>query len=92
MNGNAVRVVIDTSVLTHYLIRPGTAIRRIIEDLWINENLVMVFSPELIQELNDVLGRDDLRRYIHPEDMEALLDSIQEMAEFLLLGKLGRCK
>ncbi len=83
MNDKVIRVVIDTSVLIHYLIRPGAVIRRIIEGLWINEDLVMVSSPELFEELDDVLGREDLWRYIHPEDKEALLVAIRAMAEFI---------
>lgn len=75
------RVVIDTSVLIRYLIRPSAAIRRLIEELWIESEIVMVTVPELIAELENVLGRESMREFIHPSDKQALLDAIYAKAE-----------
>lgn len=77
------RVVIDTSVLLRYLIKPSTAVRHLVEDLWVNGDVVMVSSPELIAELEDVLARDYIRALILPEEGKALLDAIQATAEIL---------
>jgi len=69
------RVVIDTSVLIRYLIKPSAAVRRLVEDLWINGDVVMVSSPGLIAELEDVLARDYIRALIRPEEGKAMLDA-----------------
>jgi putative PIN family toxin of toxin-antitoxin system len=77
------RVVIDTSVLIRYLIKPSAAVRRLVEDLWLNGDVVMVSSPELIAELEDVLARDYIRALIRPEEGKAMLDAIRATAEIL---------
>lgn len=77
------RVVIDTSVLIRYLIKPIAAVRHLVEDLWLNDDVVMVSSPELIAELEDVLARDYIRALIRLEEGKALLDAIQATAEIL---------
>ena len=63
-NGAPVRVIIDTSALIRYLIRPGTAIRTLIEDLWPGDQIQMVACPELLAELEGVLQRDDIRAVV----------------------------
>jgi putative PIN family toxin of toxin-antitoxin system len=78
-----IRVVIDTSVLIRYLIKPSAAIRRLMENLWLNDDVVMISSPELIAELEDVLARDYIRRLIRPEEGKALLNAIRATAEIL---------
>lgn len=78
-----IRVVIDTSVLIRYLIKPSAAVRHLIEALWLNDDVVMVSSPELIAELEDVLARDYIRALIRPEEGKALLDAIRATAEIL---------
>ena len=77
------RVVIDTSVLIRYLIKPSAAVRRLVEDLWLNGDVMMVSSPELIAELEDVLARDYIRALIRPEEGKAMLDAIRATAEIL---------
>jgi putative PIN family toxin of toxin-antitoxin system len=72
------RVVIDTSVLIRC-----AAVRRLVEDLWLNGDVVMVSSPELIAELEDVLARDYIRVLIRPEEGKAMLDAIRATAEIL---------
>jgi len=78
-----IRVVVDTSVLIRYLIKPSAAIRRLMENLWLNDDVAMISAPELIAELEDVLARDYIRRLIRPEEGKALLDAIQATAEIL---------
>lgn len=77
------RVVIDTSVLIHYLIRPGAAIRHILENLWITDQIRVVSSPELVAELRDVLARPKMKALIHPDEGETLLALLNIKAEFL---------
>lgn len=81
--GSAIRVVIDTSVLVRYLIKPSAAIRELLDDRWLMDEIQMVTSPELIAELKDVVERPALRRFIRPEESQALLKAIRWKAEFL---------
>lgn len=78
-----IRVVIDTSVFIRYLIRPSAAIRMLIEELWLNDVIRVVTAPELIAELEGVLGRPKMRRWILPEEGQVLLDVIALKAELV---------
>ncbi len=83
------RIVVDASVLIRYLIKPSAAVRHLIEELWLNDDVVMVSSPELVAELEDVLTRDYIRALIRPQERKALLNAIQIKAEILSpLGKV----
>jgi putative PIN family toxin of toxin-antitoxin system len=77
------RVVIDTSVLIRYLIKPGVATRELIETQWLGDEIQMVTAPELIQELEGVLQRDYIQKFIQPAEGQALLDAIRLKAEIL---------
>jgi len=82
-----IRVVIDTSVLIRYLIRPSAAIKELIEVRWLADKVRMVSAPELIEELEGVLARDYVQTLIRPEEGQALLHAIHLKAETLpLLG------
>jgi CRISPR-associated endoribonuclease Cas6 len=50
-NGGAVRLIMDTSALIRYLIRPGAALRTIVEELWLGDQIQIVTCPELLAEL-----------------------------------------
>jgi uncharacterized protein len=78
-----VRVIIDTNVFVRYLLRPGAATRRLIEDLWLEERIIVVSSPELFVELSKVLETETIRAYIRPEVGLVLLETLQSKAEFL---------
>jgi putative PIN family toxin of toxin-antitoxin system len=76
-----IRAVVDTSVLIRYLIKPSAAIQELIEVRWLSDQVHMITSPELIQELEEVLARDYLQALIQPEEGQALLDAIRRVAE-----------
>jgi len=78
-----IRVVLDTSVLVRYLIRPSAAIRELIEGLWLRDEIQVVTSPALIAELEAVLRRDTLHRFIRPEEGQAMLDTLRIKADML---------
>ena len=83
MSAALLRVVIDTSVFIRYLIRPSAAIRQLIEQWWLEERIQVVIAPELLAELEGVLGRKEMQAYFHPEEGQALLDILRFKAEFL---------
>lgn len=78
-----IRAVIDTSVLIRYLIKPSAAIKELIEVYWLGDQVQMVIAPELIAELEGVLGRDDIRALIQPLEGQVLLEAIYLKAEIL---------
>jgi putative PIN family toxin of toxin-antitoxin system len=77
------RIVVDTSVLIRYLIKPSAAIKELIEQRWLEGDVVMVTAPELVAELADVLHRERMRRFIQPEEGRVLLEAIDRLAERL---------
>ena len=79
-----IRAVFDTSVLIRYLIKPGAAIKELIEVLWLGDEVQMVTAPELIEELAGVLERDYIQTLIRPAEGQVLLDAIYQKAEILL--------
>lgn len=83
MIASPIRVVIDTSVFIRYLIRPSAAIRRLMEELWVEGQIMVVSAPELFDELVQVLNRENIQGFIHPEEGQTLLEALQTKAEFL---------
>ncbi|MGA9349485.1 MAG: putative toxin-antitoxin system toxin component, PIN family [Anaerolineae bacterium] len=78
-----IRAVFDTSVLIRYLIKPGIAIKELIEHLWLGGEVQMVTAPELIEELEGVLARDYVQALIRPEEGQVLLEAIEAKAEMI---------
>jgi putative PIN family toxin of toxin-antitoxin system len=78
-----IRIVVDTSVLIRYLIKPSIAIRDLIEVRWLGDEVQIVTAAELIEELAGVLERDYIQTLIHPLEGQALLDAIHIKAEFV---------
>jgi putative PIN family toxin of toxin-antitoxin system len=78
-----IRIVVDTSVLIRYLIKPSIAIRDLIEVRWLGDEVQIVTAAELIEELAGVLERDYIQALIHPLEGQALLDAIHIKAEFV---------
>jgi putative PIN family toxin of toxin-antitoxin system len=77
------RIVIDTSVLIRYLIRPSAAVVELIDKCWLAGDVQVVTAPELIAELEDVLQRERMQRFILREDGETLLAAIDRLCEVL---------
>ena len=78
-----IRVVIDTNVFIRYLLKPNPVIRYLIEEMWLNDELLLVSAPELLAELAAVLQRDYIQALITPPEGELLLTVIRAKAEIL---------
>jgi putative PIN family toxin of toxin-antitoxin system len=82
-----IRAIIDTSVLIRYLIKPSTAIKELIEERWLGDEVRMVIARDLIAELEGVLKRDYIQTLIRTEEGQALLDAFTQKADiFPALG------
>jgi putative PIN family toxin of toxin-antitoxin system len=77
----------STSVHVRYLLRPSAATPQLIEDLWLGDVVTLVVSPELIAELENVLQRPKIRRYVAAEDAAVLVDALK--ARSMLLSSLA---
>lgn len=84
-----IRVVIDTNVFIRYLLKPNPVIRYLIEEVWLNDEIVVVSAPELISELAEVLDRDYIQALITSAESQLLLSVIRLKADTLpSLGKI----
>ena len=77
------RVVFDTSVLLRYLIRPSAALRSLIEDYWLAGEVVMLTAPELLAELEAVLARPALQKFVHADEAADFVAIVRSRAEML---------
>ena len=78
-----IRAIIDTSVLIRYLIKPSAAIKELIEERWLGDEVQMVTARDLVEELEGVLQRDYIQAVIRTDEGQALLDAITQKANIL---------
>ena len=78
-----IRAIIDTSVLIRYLIKPSAAIKELIEERWLGNEVQMVTALDLVAELEGVLKRDYIQTLIRTDEGQALLDAITRKADIL---------
>ena len=67
-----------------HLIKPGAAVRYLIEGLWLEAKILMVSSSELLQELYGVLVRPYIQELIRLQEGKTLVDILLEKAGMLL--------
>jgi hypothetical protein len=77
------RIVIDSSVLLRYLIKPGAAVRELVETWWLSGKVQMVTAPDLLAELEAVLARPSIIQIIRPEEGRVLLETIRLLADMM---------
>lgn len=73
------RVVLDTNVLVSALITKGTP-PDLLYQAWDAGSVMLVTSRAQLSELARVLGYEKLRPYIHPEEVDALLEVMGSVA------------
>jgi len=73
-------VVLDTNLFIRGLLK-GKVTAPLI-DAWLDGQFVLVTSPELLEELTEVVARPRLRAVIHAEDSDKLLELICRQAVF----------
>jgi len=71
-------VVLDTNLFIRGLLK-GKVTAPLI-DAWLDGQFVLVTSPELLEELTEVVARPRLRAVIHAEDSDKLLELICRQA------------
>lgn len=75
-----IRVILDTNLWISYLIS-----RRLgkIDELLESNDLVLLFSEELLEEFIEVARRPKFRSYFSNEDVEELLNLFDEVGEII---------
>ncbi len=75
-----IRAVLDTNLIISYLLTNGDTISRVMTH-WKQDNFVYLQSPQIFDELLDVINRPRLRRYMKTSP-QPLLDLIEKDAEY----------
>lgn len=75
------RAVLDTNLIVSFLLSRGETISRII-DHWEQDSFIYLISPAMWEELQAVLARPRLKRYM-VVDPQPLLDVIENDALFI---------
>ncbi len=78
-----IRAVVDTNVLIRCLIKPGSAVRAMIEEYWVDGAFVMVTSPELLAELSAVLARPTMQELVRSDEAAVLVHAVRHRAEMI---------
>lgn len=74
------RIVLDPGVLVSALITPGGAPGRLLGQIQ-QGGFALIASPGLLDELEEVLQREEFRRYVDLDAVRDYLEVIQRLAE-----------
>lgn len=74
------RIVIDTNLWISFLL---TRDYSKIDSLFVDNNITLLFSLELIEEFIEVAERPKFRKYFSVTDLEDLLGKLRTKAEFI---------
>lgn len=90
MSNKSVRVIIDTNLWISFLITNNYTK---LDEIIFSERGILVFSQELLDEFLEVARRPKFRRFFSSDDIEAILETIQEYAEFVKVKtKVDACR
>jgi len=85
------RFVLDTNVLVSALLLPESVPRRAF-DRALDHGKVLL-SLDVLNELNEVLGRKQFRKYVDDEDIRQFLASLVGAAEWVeVTGQITTCR
>jgi putative PIN family toxin of toxin-antitoxin system len=84
------RLILDTNLWISFLI--SSKYERL-DELLFNQEYKLLFSRELIEEFVAVAKRPKLRKYIPGDDLEDVLDTIDEVTEFVVVtSDISECR
>jgi len=82
MPNNAKRIIIDTNLWISFLITKDFSR---LDEIIFTKQCILIFSEELLNEFLEVSSRPKLRRFFKKNDIENLLETIDEFAEFIVV-------
>lgn len=74
------RIVLDPGVLVSALITPGGAPGELLRQIQ-KRDFTLVASPQLLDELEEVLEREKFRRYVDLDATAAYVEAVRALAE-----------
>ena len=80
MENNVLRVVLDTNLWISFLL---TKDYTKLDEIIFSNSCVLVFSDELLGEFLEVVKRPKFRRFISDSDIEEIIETIEEYADFI---------
>lgn len=84
------RIIIDTNLWISFLI---TKYFSKLDEIIFEKQAILVFSQELINEFLEVSKRPKLRRFFSTPDIESILETIEDYAEFINVEtKIETCR
>lgn len=83
-----IRAVLDTNVLVSYLLRHRPPISTLIDHHLGRDDFILVTAPELLAELDRVLGYPKLRRYCTEEERLRFVALIMALGEVVELPEM----
>ena len=90
MKNKVSRIIIDTNLLISFLITKNFTR---LDEIIFSKKCVLIFSQELLEEFLTVAKRPKFRRFFSSSEIEEILETIQEYAEFIeVTSKTEVCK
>jgi putative PIN family toxin of toxin-antitoxin system len=84
------RLILDTNLWISFLI---SSKYDKLDELLFNQNCRLLFSQELLEEFISVAKRPKIRKYISRDELEDLLETIDEVAEFVnVTSEISECR
>lgn len=90
MQNNSTKIILDTNLWISFLISKNlTKLERLIFD----KKYILIFSEELLNEFLSVAKRPKFRQFFSKEDIEDVLETIQEYAEYFeVVSEVKTCR
>jgi putative PIN family toxin of toxin-antitoxin system len=79
MRNKPERIILDTNLWISFLISKDFAK---LDKILFSGKCRLVFSEELMQEFLQVASRPKFKKYFSPDDLEAILETIEDYADF----------
>ena len=90
MRNKVDRIVIDTNLWISFLITKNFTK---LDEILFSRKCTLVFSKELLNEFLDVVKRPKFRRFFSASDIENILETIDEYADFIeVKSKIKDCR
>lgn len=90
MPNKANRIILDTNLWISFLISKDLSK---LDSLLFDKKIVLIFSEELLDEFLEVTKRPKFKKYFSKTDIETIVNSIDEFAEFVTVkSKINSCR
>ena len=90
MKENKIKIIVDTNIWISFLISKDFPK---LEALFNNNEIVFVFSDELVREFVEVAARPKFNKYFERKDIEKILDIMNNIGEIVKVkSRVHKCR